>query len=263
MANDLSGKSAFVTGGSRGIGKAICEHVLEKGVQVCIADINESTGENTLQELQSKYGEANVMFVKCDVTSQQEFEESLLSAKRHFGHMDILINNAGILHEGDWEATIDINLKGVVRGTLLAFKHLSDKDGKPGGTVVNTASILALSTESGLPTYTATKHAVGALTRCWGAEINVKRTGVKVCAVCPDVTDTPLFWRIKDNSVDSTRGTTVVDSLKEDILTTATIAKGFVKVLEDGVSGLLLAITREKGAHYVENTNCGLEAVSL
>ncbi|XP_049779739.1 15-hydroxyprostaglandin dehydrogenase [NAD(+)]-like [Schistocerca cancellata] len=161
--------------------------------QVALSDVDAAVGQKFAQELEQQFGSGRVVFVKADVTDAAQLEEVFKKAKSTFKRLDIVINNAGIMRDSIWEKQIDINMKGVVHGMLLAFKHMGKEGGGPGGLVVNVASIVGVSVVANLPIYCGTKHAVVAMTRGYGMPVNVERTGVKVVALCPGATDTPLL----------------------------------------------------------------------
>uniref|UniRef100_A0A0B6YQ65 15-hydroxyprostaglandin dehydrogenase [NAD(+)] n=2 Tax=Arion vulgaris TaxID=1028688 RepID=A0A0B6YQ65_9EUPU len=134
----LSGKAAIVTGAAQGLGKAFSEVMLQNGAKVALTDYSSDHGLKTLAEFQTKYGENKVMFMKCDVTSKEEMAETFQTVKERFGGLDIVINNAGVGFEmGDlWEKTVDVNLKGTIRGTILGIEHMRRDNGGHGGVIV-------------------------------------------------------------------------------------------------------------------------------
>uniref|UniRef100_A0A0B7BGK4 15-hydroxyprostaglandin dehydrogenase [NAD(+)] n=1 Tax=Arion vulgaris TaxID=1028688 RepID=A0A0B7BGK4_9EUPU len=106
---ELSGKVVFITGAAQGLGKGYTEALLEKGAKVFFGDVNSTVGLATLTELQERFGEANVRFVAFDVTNHQQFKDAFALAVTEFGHVDIMVNNAGIMNEAKWELMISIN----------------------------------------------------------------------------------------------------------------------------------------------------------
>ncbi|GFG40408.1 hypothetical protein Cfor_07242, partial [Coptotermes formosanus] len=166
---DPADKVALVTGGANGIGLAICHELLQhevKGVAIC--DIDGELGQRRLQELTEKYGPGRVIFIQVDVRNYQQFEEAFQRTIETFGTLDIVINNAGILNDVEWEKEVDINLNGVIRGMFLAFQYMGQNHNKKGGVVVNIASILGLDPNEVAPVYSGIKQAVVGLTRAFG-----------------------------------------------------------------------------------------------
>ncbi|XP_030750887.1 15-hydroxyprostaglandin dehydrogenase [NAD(+)]-like [Sitophilus oryzae] len=188
---DLKGKVALVTGGASGHGREYCKELFKHGCKVAICDINTDAGEELLHQL-SKNGKDRVIFVPCDVTDYLQFEEAFQATISQLGGVDIVINNASVMNDRLWELEVDVNLNGVIRGLLLAFRFLGKDRGGPGGIVVNAGSSCSRTPLVSLPVYTATKQAVAALTRCYGDPYHVKLTGIKVVSLCPTPTEAEM-----------------------------------------------------------------------
>lgn len=106
----FGGKVCIVTGGARGIGKAITEALLQRGAKVLFVDILYRDGEAAHTEFAAKYGAENAVFMRVDVGSHTNFEMAFLKCKELFGRVDVLVNNAGINAETSWETQIQTNL---------------------------------------------------------------------------------------------------------------------------------------------------------
>ncbi|XP_046830739.1 15-hydroxyprostaglandin dehydrogenase [NAD(+)]-like [Vespa crabro] len=189
---EVKGRVALVTGAASGIGKTYAIELLNQGAKVSICDINSTEGEKLADELTVKYGKDRVIFSQCDVTDYPQFEASFQTTIAAFGHIDIVINNAGIMNDRFWELEVDINLNGVIRGTLLAQRFMGTDKGGQGGVVVNTGSNISINPYVSVPIYSATKAAIVSLTRAFGDQYHVELTGVKVMALCPSATDSNL-----------------------------------------------------------------------
>ncbi|XP_068600859.1 15-hydroxyprostaglandin dehydrogenase [NAD(+)] [Brachionichthys hirsutus] len=189
----LAGKVAAVTGAAMGIGKAMAELLLQHGAKVALLDVNETAGKNLKEVLSEQFGPESVLFVACDVGSEEQFRDALQKTADIFGGLDILCNNAGILNETLPEETVSVNLVAVIRGTYLATELMRKLNGDRGGVIVNTASVAGLLPLTCCPVYTATKHGVIGFTRSVAAAFAALGYGVRVNALCPTFVQTDLF----------------------------------------------------------------------
>ncbi|GLV42291.1 Photoreceptor dehydrogenase [Carabus blaptoides fortunei] len=191
---DSKGKCAIVTGAASGLGLAITRELLKNDLQaIMMANINQERGEQVCKSLSKEFPTSNVQFTQMDVTCDADYERVFKKAKSIFGRIDIVINNAGIINDIDYEKEISVNIGGVIRGTLLGLQYMGkDKLGN-GGTIVNMASITALFPWEAVPVYSATKAAVLSLSRSFGAAYHYERTGVRVVTMCPSITETPML----------------------------------------------------------------------
>ncbi|GJQ77759.1 hypothetical protein Trydic_g16024 [Trypoxylus dichotomus] len=188
----INGKVAIVTGGCSGIGLAITKALIQnKAKGITIADVNPS-GDAIASELSNEV--TRVLFVKVDVSIKEEFDNAFAATIKTFQHVDILINNAGILNDFTWEREIAINLNGTVYGCLLALHEYMPKYKTANeGAIINLSSTAGLASYPNVPVYTATKHAILGLTRSWGHEKHFAENNVRVMAICPNATGTPLL----------------------------------------------------------------------
>ncbi|KAJ8722881.1 hypothetical protein PYW07_004061 [Mythimna separata] len=169
---DLTDKVVLVTGASQGIGANFVRQVLEEGVQhVRILDIDVNSGVLLQDELNKKYGNEKVKFVKCDVTNDEQFFKALENAKEEKGYIDLLVNNAGVADESKLSAIrklIEINYIALVNGTLKAIELMGKDNGGRGGTVINISSVAGLIQVSPMFTYSSAKRAVMQFSHCIG-----------------------------------------------------------------------------------------------
>jgi len=180
----LSGKLVAVTGGARGIGRAIAAEVTARGARAAVGDLR---GDDALRAAEEIGGGAAGH--ELDVTDRDSFERFLDAA----GRIDVLVNNAGIMTVGALEATnpgaasrtIDVNLKGVLYGMQLALPRL-----ERGGHIVNLISSSAWIAPPALATYSASKHAARGLTDAVRDEVRVR--GIHVTGVYPGLVQTDL-----------------------------------------------------------------------
>ena len=186
----LTGKVVAITGGARGIGRATAAALVRKGAKVAIGDLNVELAERTATELGG-----GAVALELDVTDRASFERFLDATEERLGPLDVLVNNAGIMHlsrlvdEGDAAAArqIDINLHGVIFGSKLALARFLPRRT---GHLVNIASSAGKAGVPGGATYSATKHAVVGLTEAIRGE--VRGTGVETSVVMPVPVNTEL-----------------------------------------------------------------------
>ncbi len=190
----FNGKNAIVTGGASGIGRTLCENLGKCGAIVTVADIDREGAERVAESIVSSGGRAEA--VTLDVTKKADVEKLVNETAQEYGSIDYMFNNAGIGIIGDerdksfdgWEKIIDVNLMGVIYGTLAAYSLMTEQGS---GHIVNTASIAGFMPAPTEVAYGTTKHAVVGLStslRAEGADL-----GVKVSAICPGVMKTAFF----------------------------------------------------------------------
>uniref|UniRef100_G3PVZ8 15-hydroxyprostaglandin dehydrogenase n=1 Tax=Gasterosteus aculeatus aculeatus TaxID=481459 RepID=G3PVZ8_GASAC len=168
----LNGKVALVTGGAQGIGRAVVERLLQSSAKVAVVDLNKACGEESKTELDAMFGEGNCYFIPCDVSNGDALRDAFHRTVDQFGRLDIVINNAGINNEKNWEKTIQVNLTSVIKGTYLALEQMSKEYKKEGGAIINVSSMAAFVHSPHQPVYTATKHGVIGFTRAMAAIVH-------------------------------------------------------------------------------------------
>lgn len=198
MAFTISDKVALITGGASGLGLQYAKELLRQGLKgVTLADLNQEFGQNALQEIEREFGTNKAIFVKTDVTNIHEFEDAFQQTVEKFQNIDILINNAGILNDSVWEKEIAINVNGVIHGVLLGIDNYLPKYKKgPEAVIVNISSTCGVAGYGHIPVYCGTKFAVIGMTKSWSVPYHFDRSKVRVIAVCPGVTITPLITDI-------------------------------------------------------------------
>ena len=196
----LQDRTAVVTGGASGIGAATVKQFLSAGANVIVGDLNENAGQQFLAELADLGYQDAVRFQMVDVANERQVMELVAVAEREFGGLDILFNNAGIggaigpiteLEVEHWDQTFAV----MTRGVFLGIKHgakAMQKTGR-GGSIINTASIAALSGKGGPLAYSATKAAVVNITM--NAAVELAESNIRVNAVCPGIIFTELMHR--------------------------------------------------------------------
>jgi NAD(P)-dependent dehydrogenase (short-subunit alcohol dehydrogenase family) len=192
---DFAGRVALVTGGGSGLGQAAARILAERGARVVVADVNDEGGAETVAQCQGAGSEA--VFVHTDVTQEDQVKAAVATAVDTWGRLDAALNNAGTTGPTkptadytleEWNAVVALNLTSV----FLCLKHeIPQMVGQGGGAIVNTSSGAGLVGFAGLPGYVATKHGVIGLTRA--AALEYVKAGVRVNAVCPGSTRTPML----------------------------------------------------------------------
>ena len=202
---EITGRVAIVTGAAAGIGRACAQSLAALGASVVVADVDEHGGQNTVAAIDEAGGRSQ--FVRTDVTSFADLASMFDVATTHFGGLDILCNNAGVVCGVPlWPATapevlaaqVAVNLTSVILGTRLAIDRF---DPERGGVVVNVASLGALLPLEDEPGYSATKAGVVMFTRACGA---LRRShGIRVNAVLPALVETALLAKSGDGSTEA------------------------------------------------------------
>ncbi len=190
----LEGKVAIISGGARGMGAAEAKLFAREGAKVIICDVLEEEGRQTEAEINEVGGDA--VFVKLDVTSQDEWENAVNTAIERFGKLDILVNNAGIIVQSTiedmtvelWDKVMDVNAKGVFLGTKTAIPHMKEAGG---GSIVNISSISGIVGQDNVNAgYNASKGAVRIFTKA--AAVQYAKENIRVNSIHPGPIATPM-----------------------------------------------------------------------
>jgi len=201
----LEGKVVVITAAAgTGIGGAAARRCLEEGAQVMISDQHHKRLASTLEELTRAHG-GQVAAQPCDVTDEAQVQALTRCAARHFGRIDVMINNAGLggtgsvldLTDEQWLKVLDVTLNGTFRCTRAALRRMVAQGG--GGSVVNNASVLGWRAQPGQAHYAAAKAGVMALTRC--AALDVAGRGIRVNAVAPSLAMHPFLAKVMSEDV--------------------------------------------------------------
>ncbi|XP_006630023.1 15-hydroxyprostaglandin dehydrogenase [NAD(+)] [Lepisosteus oculatus] len=251
----LRGKVALVTGAAQGIGRAIVEILLKNESKVAAVDLNEELGEACRAQLSQEFGAENLTFIQCDVTDRGELQEAFKKTVDRFGRLDIVINNAGINNEKNWEKTIEVNLTSVIKGTYLALDHMSKEYGKDGGVIINISSMAAFLHSPHQPVYTATKYGVLGFSRAIADAAEIGNYGVRINVLCPAFVDTALLQSVQEEEKMG-KFVKYKDDFKKrmdtfGLLPPSLIAEGVLKIITDNsLNGAVMKITSSKGIHF-------------
>jgi 3-oxoacyl-[acyl-carrier protein] reductase len=197
----LSGKVALITGSARGIGKAIALELANHGAKIVINDIlPKNEIDKTLEEI-SKSGD-QAIGIRADITIFEEVESMVKEIINKFGKIDILVNNAGIIRdsllirmkEEDWDAVININLKGTFNCSKTVAKYMMRQ--KSGGKIVNISSVIGLVGNIGQANYAASKAGIIGLTKSIAKELALRN--INVNAIAPGFIETDMTKRLSE-----------------------------------------------------------------
>ncbi|ARJ21046.1 acetoacetyl-CoA reductase [Bacillus sp. ISL-8] len=228
----LNGKVAIVTGGAKGIGKAITVALAEEGAKVVINyNSSKEAAENLVKEL-GKEGH-DVYAVQADVSKVEDANRLVEEAVNHFGQVDILVNNAGItrdrtfkkLNREDWERVIDVNLSSVFNTTSAVLPYISEAEE---GRIISISSIIGQAGGFGQTNYSAAKAGMLGFTKSLALEL--ARTNVTVNAICPGFIDTEMVAEVPEE----VRQKIVAKIPKKRFGQADEIAKGVVYLCRDG-----------------------------
>ena len=191
---EFKGKTAFITGGASGIGLAMAKAFAEEGMNVMLADVEQSALDQALKDLH-QYGN-HVRGIACDVADPDHVERAAQATFAAFGKVHVLCNNAGVAAGGgidqisvdNWRWVVDVNLMGVVYGLRSFLPHMRAHG--EGGHIVNTASMAGMVNNMGFSPYAATKFAVVAMSE--GLRMQLAPFSIGVSVLCPDFVRTRI-----------------------------------------------------------------------
>jgi 3-oxoacyl-[acyl-carrier protein] reductase len=197
---EFKGQVALITGGARGIGKAIALSLAKRGADLAIADISAESAGETAREISSLGVKA--VPVALDVSKSSEVSRAVEGIVKEFGRLDIVVNNAGITKDGlilrmreeDWDAVIGINLKGVFLCSREAVKVMVKQKY---GRIVNIASVVAFMGNPGQANYSASKAGIVGLTKTIAKEYASR--GITANAVAPGFIATAMTDALAEN----------------------------------------------------------------
>jgi 3-oxoacyl-[acyl-carrier protein] reductase len=198
VAIDLTGKTAFVTGGTRGIGLAIARALHGAGAKVALAGRDPARAQAAAAELGDR-----AVAVGCDVSVAQQVEAAIAAAEQALGPIDILVNNAGLtrdnillrLTEADWDVVLDANLKGAFHTTRAVIKGMMKRRS---GRIVNITSVVGLTGNKGQANYAASKAGLIGFSKSVAREYASR--GVLVNCVAPGYIETDMTAALPDEA---------------------------------------------------------------
>lgn len=189
----LAGKAALITGGGTGIGRAIALAFAREGAMVAVAGRRREKLEETLREMEKQRSEG--VAIVCDVSNERDAQRAVRETAEAFGKLNVLVNNAGVLHaatiegtsEEQWDKLLKINLKGpflMCKAALVEFRKAG------GGAIVNVGSVLGLVAMKDRAAYCASKGGVTLLTKA--IALDHAHENVRSNCICPSIVETEL-----------------------------------------------------------------------
>lgn len=240
----LENRICLVTGAGRGIGMAIAQLFADNGAVVYANDIRNGTVEKWSEEFNNKTnGEVRSLYF--DITSETEARDAVMRIRRECGHLDVLVNNAGVefneligmIDKDHMETMFNVNVYGTINMLQMASRVMARQEN--GGSIVNIASMVGLRGNRGQLVYSATKGAVIALTKSAAKELAEKH--IRVNAIAPGLTDTAMMRQANADKLSSRVANICMGRLAEP----EDIAKGCLFMASDlstYVSGQVLAV---------------------
>jgi 3-oxoacyl-[acyl-carrier protein] reductase len=210
----LAGKVTLVTGAAQGIGKAIALLLARNGSDIVVSDINLERAEETAKEIEGIGQRA--MAIRVDVANSEKVERMVQTILERFGHIDILVNNAGIardrlilrMTEEDWDAVLNVNLKGTFNCTKAVVRHMSKQRS---GKIVSIASVVGEMGNAGQANYSASKAGVIGFTKTIAREF--AQRGINVNAIAPGYIETPMTDALSEKTKEELKQLIPMDRL--------------------------------------------------
>ncbi len=212
----LENKVAIITGAGSGIGRETALLFAKEGARVVVADINEKTGNEVVEEIGSKGREA--FFIRLDTTSSEQSKNMARETVDRYGRIDVLINNAGIAQDAllskmtdeQWDRVISVNLKGVFNCTKAVADVMVNQGS---GVIISASSIVGIYGNVGQTNYSATKAGLIGMTKTLAKELGKK--GVRVNAVAPGFISTSMTSSVPEKILEMVREKTPLRRLGE------------------------------------------------
>ena len=195
----LKDKVALITGGGGGLGSEDARLMVAEGARVAITDVDEEAGNHIAKELGK-----DALFLKHDIGSEGDWERVMAEAEKHFGGVDVLVNNAAILLPGSiedtsldlWHKIMRVNADGYFLGCRFGLKAMKQR---PSGSIINMGSISGIMGQSTFAAYSASKGTVLALTRSVAAHCKRHHLPIRCNAVVPDGIKTPMVAKLHES----------------------------------------------------------------
>lgn len=196
----LEGKIALVTGGTRGIGEAICIRLAKEGADIAFTGRDQNAAKRVTSTI-SDFGK-RALFIEADITDKGRMAEVISNIEKQLGPIDILVNNAGItrdnlfirMKEDDWRAVVDTNLTGTFNVTQAVARSMLKRKN---GSIINISSVIGLTGNSGQANYAASKAGIIGFTKALAKEFSSRN--IRVNAVAPGFIETDMTKKLSDD----------------------------------------------------------------
>lgn len=210
---NIKGKVVIITGASSGIGEETARILVQNGAKVVLS----ARREERLKTLVNEFGTGQAVYLKSDVTNLEDMKSLVSLAKEHFGHVDVLFANAGIMPAGnlselkvdDWMSMIETNIKGVLFGIAAVLPEFK---AQKSGQVIVTSSVAGTRPVPGNAVYCSTKHFVRALLDSFRIESVMEQTNIRTTILYPGAIKTELL-----NTVSPSIAKTKVEQFYEEV----------------------------------------------
>jgi len=220
--------------------------LLKRGVKVCLVDVQNNIGIKTQEEFANQFGKEQVMFRQCDVTSIKSLEDSFDAAVQRFGHLDLMVNNAGIADESNLVQMININLIAAIQGSQLAMEHMRKDKGGQGGRIVNVASTAGLIGVYFSPRYCASKFGLVGYHKSMASNPHNQEMGLQYGCLCPAFTDTAIIQMDSKKINYLEEGVQIMSAV--GIQKVEIVVDGFMHFVDsEGCNGDVVTVTSQKG----------------
>lgn len=240
----LRGKTAMVTGGTRGIGYAVVKLFLENGAAVALCGSRQETVDLALEKLKAENPDYKVMGLCPDLQSPQEIEKAVAAVKEKFGRLDIMVNNAGVSARDslydykpeDFARTMELNVNAVFYCAQAAAKVMKEQGG---GVILNTSSMVSIYGQPAGVAYPASKFAVNGITKSLARELG--KDHIRVNAVAPGITRTDMVAALPDEMIQPLIATVPLGRVGEP----EEVANAFLYLASDMasyVTGVILSV---------------------
>ncbi|XP_076260647.1 15-hydroxyprostaglandin dehydrogenase [NAD(+)]-like [Rhynchophorus ferrugineus] len=245
--------TAIINGGASGIGLAVAKQFLQKGVQrLSIMDIDAEKGEDAQGSLSKTFGDDKVLFFEADVTNAKELDDAYRKSIQFHDIPDVVVNCAGIIDDTKWEKQLKTNMAGCVIGTLLGMQYMSKSSKGYGGIVTNISSIFGITPSSGYPLHTMTQFGICGFTKAIGCGIHFTRTGVKIFALCPGLTDTLALTEAPKNAINDRFAQEFADEIADsNPQKTESVARGLTDILDEANPGSIWVVENDNAPYEI------------